>query len=54
VSNEEPDERKQAELDEEQDLELGDEEAGEVGGGLRPPSPPAGPIPIPYPNVPRE
>jgi hypothetical protein len=31
-----------------EDLELGD--ADEVAGGLNP-SPPAGPVPIPYPNV---
>ena len=31
-----------------EDLELGD--ADEIAGGLSP-NPPAGPVPIPYPNV---
>ena len=34
-----------------EDLEVAEEEAEGVTGGLSPPSPPAGPIPIPYPNT---
>lgn len=35
-----------------EDLELTREEADDVRGGARDVSPPAGPIPIPYPNLP--
>ena len=43
---------------EEEDLEVPEEEADDAKGGRRPlapdvvkqPSPPAGPVPIPYPN----
>jgi hypothetical protein len=34
-----------------EDLEVTAEDADEVRGGLAPPSPPGGPIPIPYPNT---
>jgi len=34
-----------------EDLEVADEDAEGVRGGLSPPSPPGGPIPIPYPNT---
>ena len=38
-------------LQETQDLVLPDEESSEVvGGKQRPMNPPAGPVPIPYPN----
>ncbi len=33
-----------------EDLDLGEDVAQEIRGGLSPPSPPSGPIPIPYPN----
>ena len=33
-----------------EDLDLGEHVAQEIRGGLSPPSPPSGPIPIPYPN----
>jgi hypothetical protein len=33
-----------------EDLDLGEDVAQEVRGGLSPPSPPSGPLPIPYPN----
>jgi hypothetical protein len=33
------------------DLELKEEDAEKIGGGRATPSPPAGPIPIPYPIV---
>jgi hypothetical protein len=36
--------------DEIEDLEVDQEAAEGVGGGLSPPSPPSGPVPIPYPN----
>ena len=49
--SEENDDRNQVEDDAKEDLDLPDEDAGQVGGSLRAPSPPAGPIPIPYPVV---
>jgi hypothetical protein len=49
--SEENDGRKQVEQDAKEDLELEEEDAGKVGGGRAAPSPPAGPIPIPYPIV---
>jgi hypothetical protein len=33
-----------------EDLDVDQEAAEQVGGGLSPPSPPSGPVPIPYPN----
>jgi hypothetical protein len=33
-----------------EDLNLEQEAAEQVGGGLSPPAPPSGPVPIPYPN----
>ena len=47
-----PEAREEAEADPIEDLELDDAEAegGKVAGG-RAASPPAGPVPIPYPNV---
>jgi len=49
--SEDNDDRNQVEDDAKEDLDLPDKEAGQVGGSLRAPSPPAGPIPIPYPVV---
>jgi hypothetical protein len=34
-----------------EDLEVTEEDAEEVQGGLRAPSPPSGPTPVPYPNT---
>jgi hypothetical protein len=34
-----------------EDLEVEPEAAEDVSGGLSPPSPPSGPVPIPYPNT---
>jgi hypothetical protein len=34
-----------------EDLEVDEEAAEKVGGGLTPPSPPSGPVPVPYPNT---
>jgi hypothetical protein len=33
-----------------EDLDIGEDVAQEIRGGLLPPSPPSGPLPIPYPN----
>jgi hypothetical protein len=44
------DEREGPEAECAEDLELPDERADEVRGG-KPPSPPGGPVPIPYPNT---
>jgi hypothetical protein len=47
-----PDDHPLQETDEEtRDLVLSDEEAsGVIGGAQKLPSPPGGPVPIPYPN----
>ena len=34
-----------------EDLDVTEEDAEEIRGGLRSPSPPSGPVPIPYPNT---
>jgi hypothetical protein len=33
-----------------EDLDVDEEAAEDVKGGVRPASPPSGPVPIPYPN----
>jgi hypothetical protein len=44
-----PDEQEQLDAGTIEDLELDDAESDDVAGG-RSPAPPAGPVPIPYPN----
>ena len=46
----EREERDEAGAETIEDLEVEEEAADNVGGGLSPPSPPSGPVPIPYPN----
>jgi hypothetical protein len=50
VNNDNEKTGKQVETDATEDIDVADADAELVRGGVKPPSPPAGPIPVPYPN----